>query len=146
MKIQLEYKKYLDLEAIENKIKSYTIRIIAKVRLLNNNGWSEYQESIIDTGSPYSVIPYDLWKNAIVKKNYSTEIHGIVSKKSSFTKAIMGTIKCTLIDNKNISPCFEIKALLSETSDVPLIIGFSNILDQVKLIIDSPSKKCWINI
>ncbi len=81
-----------------------------------------------------------------MKKNYSTKIRGIVSKKSSFTKAIMGTIKCTLIDNKNISPCFEIKALLSETSDVPLIIGFSNILDQVKLIIDSPSKKCWVNI
>lgn len=108
--------------------------------------WTEYQEAIIDTGSPLTVIPRDLWQISKVIKYYPTEIRGIVPKSSAVVKATMGKAKCVLIDEINVSPLFEIDALLAHSPDVPLILGFSNMLDRVRLLIDCRADECWAEL
>lgn len=146
VRINLEIREYVDLEALEHNLNLRCTRIFGIVRFQKENGWTEYQKAIVDTGSPYSVIPSDLWNECDVKKLYPTTIRGIIPKNSASVKAIMGRIKCIFIDEERISQIFEINALFSSVPNVPLILGFSNILDQSKFVIDIPSKYCCIEL
>jgi hypothetical protein len=144
MKIQLEIEEHPDIESLEKGILSNITRIFCKIRFKTKTGWTEHHKAIIDTGSPYSVIPFDLSKEIEIKKLYPTSIKGIVTQKDAFISATFAKTKCILFDETNISQIFDIEILISRDQKVPIILGFSGVLNKTKLIIDFPLKRAYL--
>lgn len=48
-----------------------------------------------------------------------------------------------ILDSKNISKKYNCRAFLAKTTDIPIIMGFSDLLDKGKLVIDYPNKTAY---
>lgn len=146
MEIELFFKEYYDLELLEKGFNQRLLRLFANCTFRFTNSWSGIIPAIIDTGSPLSVLPEDLWKKCEKKIFTSTKIRGMVPDKKAYILTYYGEITCAFVDSKHISREYKSKAFLSETSEIPVIIGFADLIDKVKLIVDYPEKKAWLNI
>lgn len=146
MRINHRFREYIDLKSLEKGIKVTNIRIIAKVRFKTKTEWSESFSAIVDAGSPLSVIPKEVWESCVISKLYKSQIKGIVPDKNVFIPATFGSIEGVLIDEKQCSPLLEANALFAERSDIPLILGFSNLIEKMKLVVNYPKRKSWVEI
>lgn len=146
MRLNLSFREHIDLEALEKGIKVITIRVIAQIRFKTSNGWTESFPAIVDTGSPVSVVPKDIWGLCLIEPLYKSEIRGIVSGEDIYIPATFGKIKSILIDEETISSTFEANAFFADAEDIPLILGFSEMLDRMRLIVDYPQRKCWVEV
>ena len=63
-KIVLEIGTDLDLDFLEEGILLHLIRFRCLVQLRTSEGWTAPYKAIIDIGTPISVIPLFIWKNA----------------------------------------------------------------------------------
>ncbi|MFQ6059451.1 MAG: hypothetical protein ACE5MB_11305 [Anaerolineae bacterium] len=106
-------------------------RLLTYVALLTEEGGlTESRLAIVDTGAPTSIIPYDLWVRCPVLKIRDKTIRGIVPKPECALRLIEGLIACVIHDGiKSIGPLI-IRADLAPTANVPLILGFSGLLDK----------------
>ena len=60
MRIRLEVRRTLDLEALEQGQTIFTARCFARVRFRQRQEWSVEYFAILDTGAPFSVIPSNI--------------------------------------------------------------------------------------
>ncbi len=146
MHIELFFKEYFDLELLEKGFKQRLLRLFVTVAFKKKDTWSDKIPAIVDTGSPVSVLPCALWQECNCKIFAKTQIRGMVPDKSAFLNAHYGQIALAFVDHKNVSPEFICKAFLAETNDLPVIIGFSDLLDKVKLVVDYPQKQAFLSI
>lgn len=70
----------------------------------------------------------------------------MVPDKSAFIKACYAETTLAFVDDKNVSPEFKCKVFLAETDEVPVIIGFSDLLDKIELVIAYPKKQACLKI
>lgn len=131
---------------LESKIKGYQIiRLKTTVKLKTFTGWSKIYDAIVDTGAHTSVIPQGIWKR--IEKKIVTEhsMQGLSIKPECAISVIIGKVVCILIDEKgNQTSEKNIHAYLAKTDDVPLIIGFKDLLSQLKLYCDYKNSEAWI--
>lgn len=110
-----------------------------------DNDWTKITLGILDTGAPISVIPYDLWcdSDRDVLTNY--EMRGVVPKEECKVPVDVGKVKCIIVDKfGNTSKEFEICAYLVPTNLVPLIIGFKNLLEDFKIVIECKKNESFL--
>lgn len=144
-RIELDFTKTLDIDLLEKGIKIWLVRIVAQVCFkAKNNNWTRPYEAIIDTGAPVSLIPLTIWQeiDARVFSNY--RISGIVPNKECSLPVKVGKAACTIIDKKSSTGVLNINAYLTLTDKVPLIIGFDNLLTDLKLVSDYRSKTAYL--
>ncbi len=118
--------------ALEEKIHNVGdfTRLFRAVKFKASGGWSKTFDAIVDTGAPLSVIPLDMWLDIDPEILAEHEIQGISPRKECTVPALVGNVKCVLIDDEaNQSKELKILSYLALTNLVPLIIGFRNILE-----------------
>lgn len=109
-------------------------RLMGWIVFKTQRGWSTPMDAIIDTGAHTSILPKSIWKNIKVKKIGSYDIQGISSKTECRIPCHVGQITSRFIDETGgISKKLEMKAFLAFTDEVPLIIGFKDILSEFKV-------------
>ena len=145
-KIELKIQTQIDLELFEHGTTFRLVRLISKVRLKTDVGWTRALEGIIDTGSVISVLPYYAWKDTDLRllSFKKTILRGIAPQKDAVIKAKMAEIVCSFHDKNNISQPLKIKAYLLADNSVPLIIGFEDVLTNVKLVSDYKSDYAYL--
>lgn len=131
---------------LENKIKNYLItRIFCLVKFMLKNGkWSKPYPALIDTGAYTSVIPASKWKDFKLEIITSHEMKGIVAKKECYVPVIIGKMKISLTDGVNESSECDAHVFCALTDTVPMILGFKDLLDKLKLTIDMKNKEGFI--
>lgn len=144
MRIQLSFKEYLDLELLDKGFPQRLVRVIANVIFKTKQGWTESRPSVIDTGSPVSVISKDVWEICEYRSFVETKVYGLIPRKDVYLSALYGEVICVFLDTRNVSPEFKCKTFLAKTTDVPIIIGFSELLDKIKIVIDYPNKIAYL--
>jgi len=108
-------------------------RLMGWVVFKTARGWSIPMDAIIDTGAHTSILPKSIWKVIRTKKTGSFDIQGISSKKECRVPCGVGQITAQFIDELgNTSKELKITAFLALTDEVPLIIGFKDILSEFK--------------
>lgn len=137
MVIDLEVRRFLDLEALEHGIKLFSFRLWTRVQFQRPGGWTFVLPALIDTGAPFSVLPSTLWTAIESRGGFATTLRGVVPLQSAMLKASMAHITCIVSDLKTRSLPLKCWALLAE-GDVPLVLGCAGVLDRVKLIVDAP--------
>lgn len=147
MRIDLEFQAAPDLECLDHDRLSYVHRLMTRVRFkLSHDSWSEPYRAIVDTGSPYSVIPADLCEKAEVHRLFSTILTGIVPGSKHSLSATFADVPCRLNDTQRISTPFILPSLLVDRTDVPLILGFAGFLERYRLFLDRPRSVSWVDI
>ncbi len=137
--IELEFSTHIDLAFLEKNIPVRLIRLFTSLRLKMDDGWTKQYKGIVDTGNPVSVIPYSIWRKADTRFLLSdkSELTGIGEGK---VFGQLGEITIVFVDKKSTSLPLRSKALLLDDDSIPLLIGFEDILSDIKMVCDYNSE------
>jgi len=143
--IELEFNSQVDLDFIEQGITVHIIRLTTSLQLATQKGWTMKYKSIVDTGNPITVIPNSVWQKAHVDwlLPHASVLRGIGSGKVS---GKLGNITFILIDKATTSPLIKAKALLLDDDSVPFLIGFEDILTDLKMVCDYKNRTAFFRI
>jgi hypothetical protein len=123
------------------------IRILCKVAFKTDGGYSEPEEyAIIDTGSPISIIPPRVWATSKVRVLKDYKITGLVDKEECKLPVSFSELTCRLLDEENITGDLSIKADLAYTDELPIILGFSDLLDEIVIHIDCKNDLAYLEV
>src|SRR5258706_15788845 len=146
-RIDLSIRQTLDLEAIDRGHRLFLSRCFARVQFNQREGWGAEYFAIVDTGAPFSVLPKSIWRSPLTYHSiYPSHLRGLIPEDFAALPAQLVNLNCVLIDEKSISPELNLFALLVDSPDVPLILGWSGCLDQAKFVLDSPHKSAWLEV
>jgi len=131
--IGLYFQKTIDLEQFQRGLVIRFIRLIGRVSFRTSDDWSITYDAIIDTGCPISVIPRSRWENIehnMILPQASLELGGgtVIGQ--------LGEVTLRFHYNNDVSPPITIKAHLLDGDDRPLILGFEDILTDIRLVSD----------
>lgn len=111
------------------------VRILCAVLFKTDDGYTEAKWAIIDTGSALSIIPQSVWKRCSVQTYKDYEIRGLVPKEECSQWVCFGEITCRLFDEHHVTGPIVMKADLAYTDDVPIILGFKDLLEEISIYI-----------
>ena len=120
------------------------MRLKGDIMFRERSGKIRGYDAIIDTGVFISLIPLSIWENVEYGKIARHSVKGIVPKKECSVDVIIGRIKVKLIDEENESDEMEIYAYLAMTDEVPLIIGFKDLLSRFRVCFDYCENEAFI--
>jgi hypothetical protein len=122
------------------------VRVVGKVVFKTNNGYSEPRYAIIDTGSPISIIPPRVRTTSKVKILKDYKITGLVDKEECKLPVSFSELTCRLLDEENITDDLPIKADLAYTDELPIILGFADLLDEIVIYIDCKNDCAYLKV
>ena len=135
--IELTMSDYADLGI-------FAIRLCCDVAFSTASGFTDPHRAIIDTGAPLSLLPLYVWEQCKVKKIRDSAIKGVVPRPECVLPVTLADLTCMLVDGQNKTSELSIKAQLAYTDEVPLVIGFRDLLDSVELHIDYRRKVAYL--
>jgi len=143
--IELEFETHIDLDFVEQGIAEHLIRLTASLQLQTREGWTRKYKALVDTGNPISVIPNSVWSKGKINwiLSHRSDLLGIGGGKVS---GKLGEVTLVLVDKKTASPPIKAKALLLDDDSVPFLIGFEDIMTDIKLVCDDESKTSFFQI
>lgn len=143
--IELEFETHIDLDFVEQAIAVHLIRLTTSLQLQTSEGWTRKYKALVDTGNPISVIPNSVWSKGEINwiLPHKSDVRGIGGGKVS---GKLGEITLIFVDKKTTSPPIKAKALLLDDDSVPFLIGFEDILTDIKLVCDYKSKTSFFQI
>ena len=95
-------------------------------------------------GRSYRGYPFSIWKDADVKRLGNHSVGGINQKQECAIPVIIGKIDVGLIDEENQTEKTNIHAYLALTDEIPLIIGFKDMLSSFRICFDYKKDAAWI--
>ena len=125
-----------------------SIRLIATIRLKTRDGWTRAYDAIVDTGNPISIIPFSIWSKAQVRLLLpdKTKLYGIGADDKAAVSGKLAEVIGVFRDPQKTSQPMRIKAHILEDDSAPLLIGFEDILTDVKLVSDYGSKDAYLEM
>ncbi|MBS3123301.1 hypothetical protein J4437_01560 [Candidatus Woesearchaeota archaeon] len=140
VKINGFFESFLDRELYEKiQGRSKVIRIHCLIRLKKADGWTDPYPAIIDTGAHTSFLPYRVWSSAehhIFGDHY---VKGLVPEAKINVK--VGEVTAIMADVLNTSKEYTFLCFLSPNDNTPIILGFKELLSNLKLEINYPKNK-----
>ena len=144
-KIDLEFETRLDSELLSVGVSTRLIRLIASLRLKTSEAWTDPYKAIIDTGSPITLIPKHIWDKVSIKW-ISPGFIQLTGLGSGGVSGKLAEVVMVFLDKKALSPPISFKGFLVDSDTVPLIIGFEDILTDIKLMCDYRTKTAFLQI
>jgi hypothetical protein len=143
--IELEFETHIDLDFLERGVTVHLVRLTTSVQLQTEDGWSGKYKALVDTGNPVSIIPNSLWRKAKIVRLLSdrSDVRGIGGGRVS---GKLGELTFVFVDKNTVSPVIKAKAFLLEDDSVPFLIGFEDILTEIKLACDYSAKTAYFQI
>lgn len=143
--VELEFDTHIDLDLVERGISVHLIRLIASVQLQTQQGWTRKYKALVDTGNPVSIIPNSVWRGAAISRILSDkgDVHGIGGGKVT---GKLGEVTLVFVDKNTVSPVIRAKAILLDDDSVPFLLGFADIMTDIKLICDYAGKTAYFQI
>ena len=144
-KIALEIRTDLDLDFLEEGIVFHLIRFMSFVQLRTLEAWTVPYKAILDIGSPISVIPRFIWRNAQVTwiSRRTVTLTGIGSGN---VQGRLGELTLVFSDEQATSPPIQARSHLLDDNSVPLLIGCEDILSQVDLFISYRNQVAYFEL
>ena len=124
------------------------IRIMANIVLrLQDGGFTPLQQAIVDTGSYWSVVPQELWTQCdtdIIEPN--SNIVGFASDEVCHIPASIGSISGIILDDEgHETRLLTFPAFLAHTDDVPLVLGFVDLLAEFQVRFDYRTRSAYLD-
>ena len=148
IRIRLDFQTKIDLDFLLKGVSLRLIRLIATIQLKTRDGWTRTYDAIVDTGNPISIIPFSIWSKAQVKFLLPdrTQLFGIGADDKAAVSGKLAEVVGIFRDQQKVSQPLRIKAHILEDDSAPLLIGFEDILTNVKLVSDYKSKEAYFEV
>src|SRR3989338_5276910 len=99
MVINLEVRRFLDLEALEHGLTSFSFRLWTRVQFQTHHGWTAVLSALIDTGAPFSVLPKSVWSDIETRPvGFASKLRGLVPLPSAALPARLAPVTCRVSD------------------------------------------------
>lgn len=122
-------------------------RLICRVIFYRERGeFGPEWYGILDTGAPVSLIPKRMWQGCPILKLKDTTVKGIIDRPECALKVIDGVIGTILTDGQSMSEPLTIRAHLAHTDDIPLLLGFSGLLDRADVRFSVERNEAYLEI
>ncbi len=106
------------------------IRVRCYMRFKHKDDWSNLEAAILDTGAYISLLPKHLWEFAAYKVIGEDRLRGVVPKEGCELPVNIAVVTAVMEDMcGNVSEEIDFRAYLVNSNDVPLIIGFKDLLE-----------------
>lgn len=144
-KIKLRFYSFRELE-LEEKVRGDVAmtRLICEIKFKTKDGWSVSYSAILDTGAPISVIPFQIWTDSEAELITDHRIRGIIPKEECVLPVLVGRINYVLVDRESISKEKRLLAYLALTNEIPLILGFKDLLSEFEIYSNYFNKEAWL--
>lgn len=120
------------------------IRLKCLIGLKSTNSYL-FAEAIIDTGAYISIIPGGVAEKIQKEIVGKDKLKGMNLRKECAIPVDIGKTKCILFDGEyNFTPEMEIPAAFTKTDEVPLILGFADLLSKFQVHFDHRRKIAYI--
>jgi len=145
MRVKLYFATGVNPE-LEKKLKGIEIiRLMALVQFQKPRGWTNPETAIIDTGAPLCLIPLSFWSSINHRKLADHEVSGIVKKPEWRVPVTVEQLTCKRLDAEgHQTKALPIHAFLAPTDDVPLMLGFKDLLARFIHHFDYRKKEAYI--
>lgn len=142
-RIDLFFQDWPHSDLIPRGVNMRVIRLACKAMLWNGKTWiMQPDDTWIDTGSPLSVLPFSAWaplKPTVLATNVPLSIAG-----SNFY-ADVGEIYLAVRGGSGIaSSPLRIRAFLSPSDDLPILLGMEDFLTRCALHCDHAGKTAYL--
>jgi hypothetical protein len=122
-------------------------RLICRVSFYREGGeLGPERYGILDTGAPVSLIPKRMWQDYPVLKLKDATVRGIIDRPECALEVIDGVIGAILTDGESMSEPLTIRAHLAHTDNVPLLLGFSGLLDRADVCFSVNTSEAYLEI
>ncbi len=122
-------------------------RLICRVTFCGEGGeLGPERYGILDTGAPVSLIPKRMWQGYPVLKLKDTTVRGIIDRPECALEVIDGVIGTILTDGESTSEPLTIRAHLAHTDNIPLLLGFSGLLDRADVCFSVNRSEAYLEI
>jgi predicted aspartyl protease len=147
-KIKLEFETKIDLEFLTKGIRIRLIRLISRIKLRGENGFTKTYDAIIDTGNPITIIPFSIWNKASIRiiSHEKVKLYGLGTDNKSAIKGNIGQVTIIFLDEEKSSVPIKLKAYLIEDDRAPFLIGFEDILTEIKLVSDYKGSIAYLEL
>ena len=148
IRIRLDFQTKIDLDFLLKGVSVRLIRLIATIRLKTRDGWTRAYDAIVDTGNPISIIPFSIWSRAQVRLLLpdKTKLYGIGADDKTAVSGKLAEVIGVFRDRQKTSQPMRIKAHILEDDSAPLLIGFEDILTDVKLVSNYKLKEAYFEV
>ena len=145
-KILAFFGKAID-EALAEKLGSEkrcdVIRLWCGIKFETDNGLTATYPAIVDTGAHISLIPKRIWSTSKVKILADHYVRGLIPKPECKMGVKVGEISGYLVDQEGITSKYKSSSYLAPTNDVPIIMGFRELLTKFRVCFDYPDE-AWL--
>jgi hypothetical protein len=101
---------------------------------------------ILDTGAPVSLIPERMWQGCPILKLKDTTVRGIIDRPECALEVVDGWIGGILTDGRSVSKPLTMRVQLAHTDDIPLLLGFSGLLDRANVRFSVEKDEAYLEI
>lgn len=137
-RIDLEIARTLHQPSLASGYSLPVARLLTSMSLRTSDGWTPAHRAVIDTGATVSLLPRSAWVHADFRTIVSVRTAGVVNRPECMISATLATVQCVLLqEHERVGP-LTIHALLADSDRVPLLLGMSGALDELRLVIDLP--------
>ncbi|MBM4466207.1 MAG: hypothetical protein FJ014_11750 [Chloroflexi bacterium] len=87
-----------------------------------------------------------MWQGYPVLKLRDATVRGIIDRAECALEVIDGVIGATLTDGESTSEALTIRAHLAHTDDIPLLLGFSGLLDRADVHFSVERREAYLEV
>lgn len=147
IKLCFDIIKNEDLEPKLGKYDMIRLRSTICFRDKYNSKWTEAFDAIVDTGAHTTLIPLNIWNEIEFEHLIPYKIQGLSGKPECLIPVMVSKLKCMIMDiYDNYTPELTITAFLAETDEVPLILGFKDLLSNFPVYFNFETQEAYIEV
>ncbi len=123
---------------------SRTTRVVAEVEFRKVRGGLIYDLALVDSGAPFCLIPERIWKQCKVEILGTHFVQGVAKKPECIVPVQVGRITLRLLSRGRLAKSLRVTAFLAESNDVPLLLGFHDVLNRFTLYVNKRTRRAYL--
>lgn len=141
-RVNLFFEAFADSEIAGHTI----IRLKSGLQFKTARGWSKPYPAIVDTGAHLTAIPASIWKKSIsLGDGRKYTLFGLSKKQECGLSGELARLSIILVDEEgNQTREIVLSAFLAETDQIPLLLGFSGLLEQLSLHVNYHQNSAYV--
>ena len=128
---------FIDSE-LENKVpeRAEIVRLWCLVQFKKQKDWTMPYPALIDTGAHTTIIPKKIWSDLSIKKIAKHYVRGLIPKEECKLDIEVGEVEILVCDKVKHTNKMQILSYLALVDNIPLILGFKDLLSKFKVCFD----------
>ena len=146
IRVNLYFENDYDNELL-SKLPDYDglLRLKGTVTFRKLQGWTEVLHAIIDTGAHTSTLPKWLWSEIERTKLTDHHVRGLVPGKECVMDVEVAWVRAMIVDVEgNRTDEIRFRALLVPSDEIPIVIGFKDLLERFEVCFNFPQRRAHI--